>query len=244
MGGTKQPAAVSSGSLYWSTRRPAARIRSMWASSPARAVSSITGPTSVASRAGLPTVSSPIASSSISSTRSAMSSCRHSRRSAEQRWPALSKPEAITSCTTCSARAEASTIIAFWPPVSAIRRASGWPGGRAARLRWMSRATSVEPVKITPRTRGSATSAAPTSSPVPGNSCSTAGGMPAAWKIRTARAAISGVCSAGLASTGLPAASAAATSPTKIASGKFHGLMQATGPGGAGGAGRRSTSAA
>ena len=32
-----------------------------------------------------------------------------------------------------------------------------------------------------------------------------------------------GVCSAGLASTGLPAASAAATWPVKIASGKFHG---------------------
>ena len=36
-----------------------------------------------------------------------------------------------------------------------------------------------------------------------------------------------GVCSAGLASTVLPAASAAATWPVKIASGKFHGEMQA-----------------
>jgi len=39
-----------------------------------------------------------------------------------------------------------------------------------------------------------------------------------------------GVCSAGLASTGLPAASAAAIWPVKIASGKFHGDMQANGP--------------
>jgi len=43
---------------------------------------------------------------------------------------------------------------------------------------------------------------------------------------------MAGVVSAGLANTGLPAASAAATCPTKIASGKFHGLMQTTGPSG------------
>ena len=56
--------------------------------------------------------------------------------------------------------------------------------------------------------------------------------MPASCRRRTACAAISGVSSAGLASTGLPAASAAATWPVKIASGKFHGLMQTTGPSG------------
>ncbi|MCY1455840.1 hypothetical protein D9M71_730070 [compost metagenome] len=50
--------------------------------------------------------------------------------------------------------------------------------------------------------------------------------------MRTAWAAINGVCSAGLASTVLPAASAAATWPLKIASGKFHGLMHTTGPSG------------
>ena len=41
---------------------------------------------------------------------------------------------------------------------------------------------------------------------------------------------MSGVCSAGLATTALPAASAAATWPMKIASGKFHGLMQTKTP--------------
>ena len=54
--------------------------------------------------------------------------------------------------------------------------------------------------------------------------------MPA-WCISSiASAAISGVCSAGLAIAALPAASAAATGPMKIASGKFHGLMQANTP--------------
>ena len=45
-------------------------------------------------------------------------------------------------------------------------------------------------------------------------------------------AAVSGVCSAGLASTALPAASAAATCPVKMASGKFQGLMASTVPSG------------
>jgi hypothetical protein len=51
-------------------------------------------------------------------------------------------------------------------------------------------------------------------------------GTPAARSSSTARAAISGACSAGLAMTALPAASAAATWPVKIASGKFQGEMQ------------------
>ncbi len=58
------------------------------------------------------------------------------------------------------------------------------------------------------------------------------GGTPASCSRRPAWAAISGVSSAGLASTALPAASAAATWPVKIASGKFHGLMHTTGPSG------------
>jgi hypothetical protein len=47
--------------------------------------------------------------------------------------------------------------------------------------------------------------------------------MPAANRWRIAAVAVSGVCSAGLAMTALPAASAAAIWPVKIASGKFHG---------------------
>ena len=64
----------------------------------------------------------------------------------------------------------------------------------------------------------------------PGARASRSGRRPASWNRRTASAAISGVCSAGLASTALPAASAAAIWPVKMASGKFHGLMQAKTP--------------
>ncbi len=45
-----------------------------------------------------------------------------------------------------------------------------------------------------------------------------------------ARCATSGDCSAGLATTALPAASAAVTWPRKIDSGKFHGAMQTNTP--------------
>ena len=107
----------------WHTRRPlrahrvdvAPRCR-------ARASSSITGPTSTASVAGSrrSAASRHRAFEHRQRCASAASSCRHSTRSAEQRWPALSNAEATTSATTCSASADESTSIAFWPPVSAI----------------------------------------------------------------------------------------------------------------------------
>ena len=110
------------------------------------------------------------------------------------------------------------------PPVSAISTASG--AAFAASVRLIACATSVEPVKTTPAIPGAAVSGAPTVGPSPGRSCSAAGGTPAACSSSTARAAISGVCSAGLAITALPAPRQAATWPVKIASGKFQGLMQ------------------
>ena len=205
----------------------------MCASMPARASASITGPTSTASVAGSPIRLSAIAPLSIAITASAPSSCRQRTRSAEQRWPALSKAEATTSVTTCSASADESTSIAFWPPVSAIS-GTGRPSPfrRPARLFCSSRATSVEPVNITPCDPRVADQRRADRLAGPGSSCSTARGTPACQRRRTISAAISGVCSAGLASTGLPATSAAAIWPVKIASGKFHGLMQTTGPSG------------
>ena len=94
----------------------------------------------------------------------------------------------------------------------------------------MALATSVDPVKATPAIRGSAVSIAPTVSPSPGNNASASADTPASNKQRTTCAAVSGVCSAGFAATEFPAASAAATWPVKIASGKFHGEMHANTP--------------
>ena len=171
----------------------------------------ITGPMSVDSLSVRPSESSARAPFSMVSVRSATSSCRHSTRSAEQRCPALSKADAITSATTCSAKAEESTIIAFCPPVSAIS-GMGRPCAdtRSASCAWISRATSVEPVNITPAASGAATSAAP-NLPSPGVNCSAPRGTPASCSIFTLSKAISGVSSAGLAITALPATRAAAT---------------------------------
>ena len=67
-------------------------------------------------------------------------------------------------------------------------------------------------------------------SPSPVSSCNAVTGTPACNSRSVAKAAIRGVCGAGLAITALPAARAAAIWPVKMAKGKFHGLMQAKGP--------------
>ncbi len=72
-------------------------------------------------------------------------------RRAEQRWPAESKADAITSAATCSGSAEESTTMALIPPVSAIS-GTGAPlaVSRPESCLSISRATAVEPVKTTP----------------------------------------------------------------------------------------------
>jgi hypothetical protein len=107
-------------------------------------------------------------------------------------------------------------------------RGDGAVARRQRRL--IRRATSVEPVKATPADAGIRQQRGAKSGPLPGSRCSTSPGTPAACNSRTAAAATSGVCSAGLASTALPVTSAAATWPVKIASGKFHGLMHRNTP--------------
>ena len=135
------------------------------------------------------------------------------------------------SRTACSGSAVESTTIALRPPVSAT---SGAKGSRwAAMARSMRLAVAVEPVKTTPATRGSEVMAVPTVDPVPGRNWSAVRGMPASCMSSTARWAMRGVASAGLARTALPAASAPAIWPVKMASGKFQGEMQAMVPRGA-----------
>ena len=85
-------------------------------------------------RAGRRASSSRAAPSIISIMRSATSSCTQSSRSAEQRWPAERKAEAMTSSVTCSGSAVASTIMALMPPVSAISGTIGPSLAASARL--------------------------------------------------------------------------------------------------------------
>ena len=175
VGATKVPVSQAAGSGSWCSTL--ARCASIWALRLPCAAASMTGPMSVAMSPGSPRVSSAIAPCSISSTLSAISSCRQSSRRAEQRWPALWKAETITSLTTCSGRAVESTIMAFRPPVSAISGTSGRVSS-SSRVRAILRAVPVEPVKTTPITRGSAVIAWPISGP-PGSRASTPVGRPA-----------------------------------------------------------------
>mmetsp|Transcript_28791 Transcript_28791/g.67986 ORF Transcript_28791/g.67986 Transcript_28791/m.67986 type:complete len:276 (+) Transcript_28791:332-1159(+) len=202
--------------------------RSMWRLMLAWASSSMTGPTSVARSAGRPTCSSRSAPRSISMTPSAMLSCTHSRRSAEQRWPAERKALCTTASMTCSGSAVESTTIAFRPPVSAISGRGEF--GFLANALLMIWATAVEPVKQTPAVWAWATRPAPTVSPGPCSRASASAGTPASCSSSTIFSATYGVCSAGLAATVLPATSAATTWPAKMASGKFQGLMQTNTP--------------
>ena len=82
---------------------------------------------------------------------------------------------------------------------------------RAASARLIAHAVSYEPVNTTPAIDGCRTSGAPTASPAPTTRWRTSRGTPASCRIATARAPMSGVCSAGFAITALPAISAAVT---------------------------------
>ena len=160
--------------------------------------------------------------------RGAVSACRHSNRSAEQRWPALPNAELIASSTTCSGSAVESTIIALMPPVSAI--SGRIAPSRAASARLSQRPVAVEPVKATPARSACDSAISPKSRPCIGDVMSADRGTPAAYSSSVKASAIRGVLSAGFAITVLPVTSAATTWPAKIASGKFQGLMQAQVP--------------
>ena len=89
--------------------------------------------------------------------------------------------------------------------------------------------TSVLPVKATLSTPGCSTSAAPVS-PKPVTTLTTPAGTPASRRSWPRRSAVSGVCSAGLRTTVLPAVIAGTILKQAIVSGKFQGTMPATTP--------------
>ncbi len=94
----------------------------------------------------------------------------------------------------------------------------------------MWRAASGEPVKLMRRTRWSAVSAAPISSPMPCTMLKTPGGKPAST---TRSASIEQACgdhSAGFSTTVEPAASAGAVFQVESMNGAFHGVITTAGP--------------
>ncbi|MNY23275.1 hypothetical protein D3C86_1569320 [compost metagenome] len=88
----------------------------------------------------------------------------------------------------------------------------------------------VPPVKDTRLTSGWRVSASPISEPLPGSTLTRPRGRPASSQMRARARAASGVISAGLTTTALPAARAGASFCASEAIGEFHGVMAATTP--------------
>jgi len=95
--------------------------------------------------------------------------------------------------------------LGFLPPISNDALTN-----RCAVCAASSRPTRVEPVKLSARTSGCATSAAPARGPRPCTMFSVPGGNPASAHSSPRRCAVIGVISLGFATTQFPAASAGA----------------------------------
>ena len=164
-------------------------------------------------------------------TSSATASNTNSRLVARQAWPQLKKRPTLAALTARSRSASSQTIIGSDPPSSRVTRLRC--SAAAAMVR---RPTAVEPVKATLRTCGWRTRASPATGPVPVTTLRIPAGRPPAPSSPASARVVSGVVSAGLATTVLPATRAG---PSLLASrvvGKFQGTIAPTTP-----RGRRST---
>src|SRR5207248_3347532 len=158
----------------------------------------------------------------------------HEHRRLEERvaetqvWPELRYLQSMVPATAASRSASSKTMNGALPPSSSEIFFSCFE-----HCSINSFPTSVEPVKPTLRTSGFDVSSPPitgasASSPV--TMLKTPGGSPAASPTRATASAVSGVCSAGLSTIVLPAASAGAALRAGIAAGKFQGVIPALTP--------------
>src|SRR5215467_10533184 len=191
----------------------------------ARWAAEIKGPISVWSDAGSPTRTPVIAGSSSAMNRSNTESCTRILDRAQQSWPALSNTAYGAVAAARSISESAKTMLALLPPSSSVSRFTC-----LAQPAMICLPTSVEPVNTILRTAGWSTRRWPTTDPLPGSTWNTCSGSPAANASSPIRIAVSGVSSAGLATTAHPAASAGARPQDRIGMGKFHGTIRPTTP--------------
>src|SRR5450830_913245 len=154
-----------------------------------------------------------------------------------QVWPPLRNLATISPSTAASRSASSNTMKGALPPSSSESFLSVLADSRA---RW--RPTGVLPVKLILRTRSSASHTSTTSgvrSREAVTRFSTPAGRPASWASLARARAVSGVSSAGLATTVQPAARAGAILRAIMAAGKFQGVITATTPTGSRTASRR-----
>ena len=182
---------------------------------------------SVASSSGSPTLIASTTSSNASMKASSAERSTRMRERAQQSWPALPKTAPGAAAAAAWMSASANTTLADLPPSSKVTRLIVCAAPAA-----IVRPTAVEPVKATLATSGCSTSRCPQVRPGPATTLTTPSGIPASTAIRSNSIAVSGVSSAGLSTTVLPAASAGASFHAAIVRGKFHGVISATTPSG------------
>ena len=127
----------------------------------------------------------------------------------------------------CARSASAKITFALLPPSSKVQRLT-W----SAQPFMIILPTAVDPVKQILRTPGWVTKRSPTTAPRPGMTVNTPSGSPASRPSSASRIAVSGVSSAGLSTTVLPAASAGANPQPAMGIGKFQGTITPTTPSG------------
>ena len=142
-----------------------------------------------------------------------------------QNWPELKTNALITAPMATSRSASSKTMWAALPPSSMVTGLRCSPATLAA-----CRPTAVDPVNAILSTPGWRSSASPTTWPLPVTTLSTPSGTPASVSSWAMKSALSGVSSAGLWTTTLPAARAAAILVLDRMSGKLNGVMAATTP--------------
>ena len=128
------------------------------------------------------------------------------RDAAEQVWPAFWMPALTRNGSAASRSASAKTICGLLPPSSSV---TGTAFLAAAVCTSVPVAT--EPVKEMWSTPGCADSAAPASSPRPGDDVQRAGRQPGLGAMRANASTVRQASSAGLSTQALPIASAAPT---------------------------------
>ena len=156
---------------------------------------------------GIPMRICSVCSTTRSSTASHRSACMSRRLVAPQLCPPTrAKFEPFTTAAAAVSESTSSKIrMGFLPPSSSVRLLST---PEAPARAWTANPVRSEPVNDTLGTSGCATSASPAAAP-PGTTFSTPGGSRSAAS-EAMTSGDSGVCSAGLSTTELPAASAGA----------------------------------
>ncbi len=147
------------------------------------------------------------------------------RLRAQQSCPALANTAIGVSAAARSQSASANTTHADFPPSSSDTRVMF-----SELARRIAAPVAVSPVNPILSTRGSLTSASPTTPPGPGTTETHPSGTPASTSSSPSRSADNGVSDAGLMMTELPHARAGAVFHVVISIGKFHGTISAHTP--------------